>query len=120
MGLGSSCSKLGSGILELYAGYVEENGHARVPKRYKTKDGYALGGWVSTQRANKDNLTPERVSRLESLSGWVWDALAADWEEGFSNLSRYVEAMGHARVPQRYKTKDGYTLGRWIVNPAGK
>ena len=68
--------------------YVEATGHARVPALYKSKDGYGLGNWISMQRKNKDNLTTERLLRLESLSGWVWDPLTADWETGFSNLSR--------------------------------
>jgi len=45
---------------------------------------------------------------------WVWDALEASWEEGFSHLTAYVQAEGHARVPQSHRTADGYPLGRWV------
>ena len=73
-----------------------------------------MGQWVSVQRSGKDELTPERITRLESLKGWVWDILEFQWEEGFSYLKAYVEKEGHARVIGSYKTEDGYKLGQWV------
>jgi len=87
--------------------YVEQEGHARVPRSYKTEDGYKLSQWVQVQRSRWDHLTPERKSRLESL-GLVSNPHDAAWEEGFSYLTKYIEQEGHARVPQLYKT------GRWL------
>ena len=29
-------------------------------------------------------------------------------------LETFVKEHGHCRVPQRYKTDDGYQLGRWV------
>ena len=52
--------------------FVEKEGHARIPGKYKTEDGLALGSWVYTQKSTKDKLTPERRQRLGSLPGWVW------------------------------------------------
>ena len=54
--------------------YAESVGNCNVPQSYRTKDGYALGYWVSNQRQNKDAMPLERQSRLESLEGWVWKA----------------------------------------------
>jgi len=54
--------------------YSDEHGHCRVLATHKTKDGYALGRWVTTQRRNKDTMSPERRERLGSLPGWVWSA----------------------------------------------
>jgi superfamily II DNA or RNA helicase len=55
--------------------YVEEHGHARVPKSY-TVDGYKLGKWVQAQRRSyhKDTLDTDRQRRLEDLNGWTWEA----------------------------------------------
>ena len=50
--------------------YVKKIGNARVPAKFKTH-GFWLGGWVRRQRIRKDELSPEMVSRLNSL-GFVW------------------------------------------------
>jgi hypothetical protein len=94
--------------------YVEQEGHARVHSNYEIEDGYKLGDWVSTQRKIKNQLSTEQVTRLESLEGWVWDALEFQWEQGFSYLKKFVEQEGHARVPRNHKTEEGYKLGQWV------
>jgi superfamily II DNA or RNA helicase len=95
--------------------YVDQRGHSRVPKSY-TVDGHRLGAWVHKQRQThaKGTLELDRVRRLQELPGWTWDPFAADWEEGFSHLLRYVDQHGHSRVPTSY-TVDGYRLGGWVV-----
>ena len=55
-----------------FAKYVAKNGSTRVPQKHVTSDGYNLGTWVATQRANKDNLAFERRAKIEALNGWVW------------------------------------------------
>jgi len=95
--------------------FVEQNGHARVPKNFKTKDGFSLTNWVGVQRKNKDTLTPDRITRLEALPKWSWDVLKDQWEEGFSQLNQFVKQNGHARVPLKFKTEDGFTLRNWIT-----
>ena len=94
--------------------YVEAHGDARVPRAFKTEDGYNLGQWVTGQRRTRSTIGAERVARLDALSGWVWDVFEADWEEGFAHLKQYVEQHGDARVPAIFKTEDGYRLGQWI------
>ncbi|WP_280471737.1 helicase associated domain-containing protein [Nocardia cyriacigeorgica] len=96
--------------------YVEKHGHARVPRAYEV-DGYRLGGWCKTQRSAhaKGSLSTERFERLNSLTGWTWDANAESWEEGLAQLIAFVDQHGHARIP-RDCIVDGYTLGNWASN----
>ena len=45
----------------------------------------------------------------------MWDPWAAAWDEGYGQLTIYVQAMGHARVPKEYRTAGGYRLGSWAA-----
>jgi hypothetical protein len=94
--------------------YVAREGHARVPKDFKTTDVYRLGLWVGGQRSTKDIMSSERKARLEAVAGWCWDTRVDRWEAGLLYLIEYVEREGHARVPQDFKTIDDYRLGQWV------
>ncbi|MEK6251845.1 MAG: Helicase associated domain protein [Actinomycetota bacterium] len=101
------------GLLERF---VEREGHALVPAAYTSEDGFGLGAWVNAQRTRYTAATLDtaRRERLESVSGWTWDAREAAWEEGFIHLKRFVEREGHARVPQETR-EEGYRLGGWVT-----
>lgn len=55
--------------------YVKKHGSAAV-QDHLTFEGVALGKWVGKQRARRkrQSLEANRRTRLESLSGWMWDA----------------------------------------------
>ena len=93
--------------------YVKEKGDSNVPLRYKTEDGVNLGAWLSSQRANKDNLTSERISKLDSL-GFDWDPIGKRWNKGFAYFEIFVKKRGHAKVRAQYKTEDEFNLGKWL------
>ena len=61
-------------VLDKLKAYQEEFGDTRVSARYKTPDGFALGGWVNTRRQDyrKGKLSDEKIADLEALEGWVW------------------------------------------------
>jgi hypothetical protein len=94
--------------------YVAHEGHARIPQRHQ-EAGFPLGPWVTTQRGlfAQGRLDRERVARLEAVSGWTWNALEADWEDGYAHLVTYVEREGHARIPAAHR-EDGFPLGGWV------
>ncbi len=95
--------------------FVEREGHARVPVKH-VEDGFRLGQWVNSQRADyeRDELSPERREVLEALDGWVWGEHDAAWQKGLHYAKRFVERQGHARVPAGH-VEDGFRLGVWVT-----
>ena len=104
--------------LEAFAG-VE--GHSRPKQKHETPGGLQLGTWVANQRQffKKDKLSPEQVTRLEALPGWVWNTVEANWEEAFALLEAYVAREGHSGVPQGH-SESGFGLGVWVNKQRGK
>lgn len=94
--------------------FIKENGHCLPLNKYKSADGYPLGGWVGSQRKNRLKLSKDKVEKLEALKGWKWNAVAASWDLGFDNLKEYIVEYGNSNVPANYINKDGYKLGGWV------
>ena len=94
--------------------FTQREGHCRIPKAYRTSDGYPLGAWAMIQRKTRDVLSMERKNRLESASGWMWDVLAANWSQGHAHLQEFARKEGHCRVPHTYRTLDDFRLGTWV------
>jgi DNA-binding TFAR19-related protein (PDSD5 family) len=86
-------------------------GHCRVPYGHE-EDGLNLGVWVGSQRWNKNNLTPDRLNRLNSLS-FVLDPYVELWEQGFAALQKFHKREGHCRVQAKFK-ENGIKLGIWV------
>jgi predicted helicase len=91
--------------------YCEHEGHAKVPKDFRSVDDFQLGQWVGSQRSLRAQMPQERQAQLESLAGWVWDSKEDAWEIGFRYLQEFLARNGHVNVPRNYKTEDGYLLG---------
>lgn len=98
---------------ELVRKFGDREGHTRVPDRH-IEGGTNIGGWVLTQRMNRDKLSAERRALLEALPGWVWDAYADRWDRGYSRLVKYTKENGTSHVPFQYVTEDGTQLGQWV------
>jgi len=94
--------------------FMRENGHSRVPLRYKAKEGFTLGSWVRRQRANRAELEKNKRLKLEKLSGWVWSDIEYRWDQGFLHLTEYTRQHGHARPGSENLAVGGYKLGQWV------
>jgi hypothetical protein len=107
-------AKWEEGFLHLQ-NYANEHRNCRVRDDYVTADGYDLGQWVRVQRRRlRENTMPaEQKDRLDAI-GFIWDALADNWEEGFRHLQSYVNEHGDCRVRSTHITADGYPLGQWV------
>jgi len=101
---------------EFWFGLLEEfkqrESHCNVPSGH-FEGGFSLSHWVFNQRSNKDQMTFDRVRRLNKL-GFVWDVLSEKWEQGFEELKKFKEREGHLRVPVNYETKHGNKLRSWL------
>ena len=84
-----------------------------VPRSFKVK-GVALGIWVGNQRNAKDQLSAERVERLNGI-GFVWDPHKKAWDKAFKLLTEYKDEFGDCQVRKRYKA-NGFALGIWVGN----
>ena len=94
--------------------FIDERGHALVPKSFKAKDGFRLGQWVGGRRTenNTEKLTEERISQLNEL-GFIWDPFQDVWDQGVSKLQKFHIREGHSLVPHGH-IEDGFRLGRWV------
>lgn len=106
--------------------YELEHGDLNVPVHYKTREGYALGRWISVQRQNKKEmrvitaevkdggLSEARVEKLEAI-GMIWNIHEYLWEKGLEASSDYYKEHGHLQVGSTYVNAQGYRLGAWLV-----
>ena len=56
----------------------------------------------------------DEVRDCKALFDSLNDTLEASWDMMYSYAKIYYEQNGNLNVPKRYKTPDGYSLGRWI------
>jgi hypothetical protein len=93
--------------------FSDRVGHARPLQRHKEGE-FNLGPWVNTIRGRgRPNVSQEQVARLEALPGWVWEALAFQFEQGFTALRSFSDREGHARPPQKQE-EAGFNIGTWV------
>ncbi|CPU61320.1 putative helicase [Mycobacteroides abscessus] len=84
-------------MFEEVSRHVRLAGSASIPQRER------LGQWISKQRQvfRVGKLSPERITRLESLPGWSWDALTDQWESMFEEVSQHLQLTGNVKFPER-------------------
>ncbi len=105
-------------------GYQRENGHCRVPARYKANP--KLGRWVMTQRRQftllmqgyPSALTAERIQKLETV-GFTWSIRpepVKTWNRKFHELKVYKNTFGNCMVPQRYQGEKSFCFAITFVH----
>jgi superfamily II DNA or RNA helicase len=98
---------------EALCSYRKREGHCRVNNDF-VQDGIKLGVWVTHQRKNKNQLTPDQFIRLQS-QGFEWTPRSVHWEKAFKALLSFHEREGHCRVGPRF-IENGVRLGSWTNN----
>jgi superfamily II DNA or RNA helicase len=90
--------------------YRHTHGDCKVPLTWKEDP--KLGQWCGSQRVNykQGSLSVERINRLERLD-FVWDQLAAVWNEMFAALTQYKSVHGDCNVPAVWP--ENPKLGMW-------
>ncbi len=125
--IASSSEKKWHKNYELAKAYYEHHGNLKMPCLFKTNDGYTyeenganLGAWIQRQRQNFSNLPKERQQLLESI-GFIVIPSEEKWHKNYELAKAYYEQHGNLKIPQSFKTNDGYTydengsnLGTWI------
>ena len=99
--------------------YFKSNGNLNAPINYVCGDGYALGKWLSNQRADnksKDKyraLSKERKAKLDML-GIVWEPAEDKWLEGYTKAKEYLTKLDGKKWKTCYVSPDGFKTGEWI------
>ena len=97
-----------------------KEGTLELPRSYTIHSGVPVGKWLELQRQvqagqRPGRLTAEQAAKLEKL-GIRWNhRLEAAWEKGFASAQKYRTEHGDLRVPVRYRDKNDFALGEWIV-----
>ena len=91
--------------------YKKRFGHCEVPAKWP--ENTALGGWVSIQRLQKEDLTPSRIKQLDAL-GFVWNVSEERWNKRYKELQAFYKAHGHSNVPDKHDQRSELCL--WVGN----
>ena len=86
-----------------------------MPRSEVTGDGYKLGVWCNTQRTKRNDLSVDRVEKLEALSGWAWNVADNVWNARFIELMEFTNRELHCNVPQRTVDGQRSVLGQWVA-----
>lgn len=107
-------------LCQAAAAAAAKEGTLELPRSYTIHSGVPVGKWLELQRQvqagqRPGRLTAEQAAKLEKL-GIRWNhRLEAAWEKGFTSAQKYRTEHGDLLVPVRYRDKNDFALGEWIV-----
>ena len=107
-------------LCQAAADAAAKEGTLELPRSYTIHSGVPVGKWLELQRQvqagqRPGRLTAEQAAKLEKL-GIRWNhRLEAAWEKGFVSAQKYRTEHGDLLVPVRYRDKNDFALGEWIV-----
>ena len=107
-------------LCQAAADAAAKEGTLELPRSYTIHSGVPVGKWLELQRQvqagqRPGRLTAEQAAKLEKL-GIRWNhRLETAWEKGFASAQKYRTEHGDLLVPVRYRDKNDFALGEWIV-----
>lgn len=107
-------------LCQAAADAAAKEGTLELPRSYTIHSGVPVGKWLELQRQvqagqRPGRLTAEQAAKLEKL-GIRWNhRLETAWEKGFASARKYRTEHGDLLVPVRYRDKNDFALGEWIV-----
>lgn len=107
-------------LCQAAADAAAKEGTLELPRSYTIHSGVPVGKWLELQRQvqagqRPGRLSAEQAAKLEKL-GIRWNhRLEAAWEKGFASVQKYRTEHGDLLVPVRYRDKNDFALGEWIV-----
>ena len=107
-------------LCQAAADAAAKEGTLELPRSYTIHSGVPVGKWLELQRQvqagqRPGRLTAEQAAKLEKL-GIRWNhRLEAAWEKGFVSAQKYRTEHCDLLVPVRYRDKNDFALGEWIV-----
>lgn len=107
-------------LCQAAADAAAKEGTLELPRSYTIHSGVPVGKWLELQRQvqagqRPGRLSAEQAAKLEKL-GIRWNhRLEAAWEKGFTSAQKYRTEHGDLLVPVRYRDKNDFALGEWIV-----
>ncbi|SLH38575.1 DEAD/DEAH box helicase [Mycobacteroides abscessus] len=116
---GWTWNKFESAWMESYrqlAAWAEEHGHVKIPRGYRTPEGFCMDQWPTVQRREyrAGTLDPQRIALMEALPGWNWNPGRTSWDIGYGYLEAFIAEFGSSSPSQSYEAADGYRLGNWV------
>ena len=117
-------------MYELAKKYYEHYGNLKIPRSFKTKNGYEadengynLGNWINYQRMNykKGSLSEYRIKKLKEIDMIFGIGKQDAWNIMYELAKKYYEHYGDLKISRFFKTingyevdEKGYNLGAWI------
>lgn len=107
-------------LCQAAADAAAKEGTLELPRSYTIHSGVPVGKWLELQRQvqagqRPGRLTAEQAAKLEKLDIRWNHRLEAAWEKGFASAQKYRTEHGDLLVPVRYRDKNDFALGEWIV-----
>lgn len=99
--------------------YYHTYHNLRIPVKYKTAKGFALGRWIERQRAAYNKKRGYQIEQrhiyLLNQIGMEWVlSIRTQWDDWYHYCVQYYGKNGHLDIPKDFEV-NGMHLGEWII-----
>ena len=91
-----------------FLNFVNKNGHANPTKT----ESPTLNQWRQSQISRRNELSKERLKRIESIPGWNWDTYAHVWNLHFLAVKEWCIKHKNSNLPQ-HEEMGQLKIGAW-------